>query len=170
METIAVYWEPKIRVYGVSTCDGLALYTVVVPAAGKNRGSGWVAELEAVGVSFQLVSQQVLAGGEMLLQVVLQAQGREEEIGGVIDRGCGSAGSWRRQSPVVMIYLHGPHFQDRYGIAEAAVGPLMQADIPLLAAGCTGTSIYLVVPDGHAEQAVAALGTTFVIGEGPYEV
>lgn len=165
METIAVYWEPKIRVYGVSTCDGLALYTVVSPAAGKGGGSGWIAALESVGVSFQLVAQQVLAGGEMLLQMVLQAEGREKEIGGIIERGCGSAGSWRLRSPVALVYLHGPHFQDRYGIAEAAVGPLLQADIPLLAAGCTGTSIYLVVPDGHAAQAVAALGTTFVFGE-----
>ena len=163
METIAVYWEPKIRVYGVSTCDGLALYTVVSPAAGKGGGSGWIAALESVGVSFQLVAQQVLAGGEMLLQMVLQAEGREKEIGGIIERGCGSAGSWRLRSPVALVYLHGPHFQDRYGIAEAALSPLRRNNIPLLAMGCAGTSVHLVVADLMVERVRAALAETFVL-------
>ena len=32
METIAVYWEPQIRIYGVTTVVGLSLYTVLFPA------------------------------------------------------------------------------------------------------------------------------------------
>ena len=78
-----------------------------------------------------------------------------------VDHEAWSAGCWRTDlqtktptslqtiAPVELIYLHGPHFQDRYGIAEAALSPLQKADIPILAAGCSGTSVYIVVPENR---------------------
>jgi aspartokinase len=66
-----------------------------------------------------------------------------------------------------MVYLHGPHFQDRYGIAEAALAPVLAASIPLLASGCSGTSIHLVVPADCAARTVDCLGQTFVIDHRP---
>lgn len=168
METIAVYWEPKIRVYGVSTHAGLSLYTLVFSAGQLARWGRLVASLEETGRGFRLVNQQLLATGEILLELLLQPEDRQQQVDRIIALGCenGRAGSWRLQSPVEMVYMHGPHFQDRYGIAEAAIAPLMKAEIPILAAGCTGTSIYLVVPDGCAEKAVVCLGTTFVLDGG----
>ena len=66
-------------------------------------------------------------------------------------------------APVALIYLHGPHFQDRYGIAEAALSPLQKADIPVLATGCSGTSVYIVVHENRADEAATCLAETFVI-------
>lgn len=165
METIAVYWEPKIRVYGVSTFTGLALHTLVFSAGQLAHWGELIASLEETGTGFRLVNQQVLATGEILLELLLQSDDRERQISRIIGEGCenGRAGTWRLQSPVELVYMHGPHFQDRYGIAEAAITPVMTAGIPILATGCTGTSIYLVVPDGSAEKAVVCLGTTFVL-------
>ena len=168
METIAVYWEPKIRVYGVSTFAGLSLYTLIFSAGQLAHWGGLIASLAEAGTGFRLVNQQVQATGEIVLQLLLQPDERHREIGRIIAGGCenGRAGIWRLQSPVELVYMHGPHFQDRYGIAEAAIAPVTEAEIPLLAAGCTGTSIYLVVPDGCAEKAVVCLGATFVLDGG----
>ncbi|KAB2889304.1 MAG: hypothetical protein F9K32_13185 [Desulfobulbaceae bacterium] len=168
METIAVYWEPKIRVYGVSTFAGLSLYTLIFPAGQLAHWGGLIASLAEAGTGFRLVNQQVQATGEIILQLLLQPDERHREIGRIIAGGCenGRAGICRLQSPVDLVYMHGPHFQDRYGIAEAAITPLTKAEIPLLAAGCTGTSIYLVVPEGCAGKAVACLGATFVLDGG----
>jgi aspartokinase len=165
METIAVYWEPKIRVYGVSTFTGLSLHTLVFSSGKLAHWGELIASLEEIGTGFKLVNQQVLATGEILLELLLQPEDRQQQINRIISEGCenGRAGIWRLQSPVDLVYMHGPHFQDRYGIAEAAITPVMTAQIPILATGCTGTSIYLVVPDGRAEKAVGCLGTTFVL-------
>ncbi len=55
-------------------------------------------------------------------------------------------------SNVEMISFYGPHFQDRYGIADRVFSTLQGKGYPLLASGCTGTSVHLVV---HCGQAVA---------------
>jgi aspartokinase len=168
METIAVYWEPKIRVYGVNTHAGLSLYSLVFSAGQLAHWGELIASLEGIGTGFRLVNQQVTATGEILLELLLQQDDRQQQVNRIVSEGCenGRAGIWRLQSPVELVYMHGPHFQDRYGIAEAAIAPLMTAQIPLLAAGCTGTSIYLVVPDGCAEKTVVCLRTTFVLDGG----
>lgn len=169
METIAVYWEPQIRIYGVTTVTGLTLYTVVFPAAAMARWGALVTSLGQAGVAFQLVNLQPLAAGEMQLSLLFAPDGREREVRRLFEAGTagGGHGSWRQQAPVEMVYLHGPHFQDRFGIAEAAIAPVLAASIPLLASGCSGTSIHLVVPENCAARVVDCLGETFVIEKRP---
>ena len=45
-----------------------------------------------------------------------------------------------RLTPVAGIFLHGPHFGDRYGIAHTLVAALEKAHIKLLALSCTISS------------------------------
>ena len=169
METIAVYWEPQIRIYGVSTVTGLSLYTVVFPAERMAHWGTVIASLGQAGVTFQLVNLQPLAAGEMQLSLLFTPDGREREIRRQFEAGTAESGhgTWRQTSPVELVYLHGPHFQDRYGIAEAAIAPVPAATIPLLASGCSGTSIHLVVPEHCAGKVVDCLGGTFVIEKRP---
>jgi aspartokinase len=165
METIAVYWEPQIRIYGVTTVTGLSLYTVVFPADRMAHWGAMIASLGQAGVTFHLVNLQPLATGEMRFSLIFAADGREREVHRLFEAGTAESGhgAWRQTSPVEMVYLHGPHFQDRYGIAEAAIAPVLAASIPLLASGCSGTSIHLVVPEHCAGKVVDCLGGTFVI-------
>jgi aspartokinase len=65
--------------------------------------------------------------------------------------------------PVEMVSFHGPHFQDRYGLTQAASNSLESGNLPVLVMGCAGTSISLVVPQGCAKAAVRLLGKTFVV-------
>jgi hypothetical protein len=66
-----------------------------------------------------------------------------------------------RLTPVAGIFLHGPHFGDRYGIAHTLVAALEQAHISLLALSCTISSISLIIRQHELAAAQVILGKTF---------
>ena len=49
--------------------------------------------------------------------------------------------------PVEMLYFHGPHFGDRYGIAHIAGHALQKEDIRYIAMGCSAASVHLLFPE-----------------------
>ncbi|MBN2034323.1 MAG: hypothetical protein JW836_13705 [Deltaproteobacteria bacterium] len=69
----------------------------------------------------------------------------------------------RRVIPVELVFFHGPHFGDRYGIAEAAFRALTDNGIKAFASACSGSCIYLVLAEGESEGAVQFLSGTFEI-------
>ncbi len=101
----------------------------------------------------------------MQLCLVPMAGAGAADVGSSLAKGMANedATSLQVVESVELIYLHGPHFQDRYGIAEAALRPLFDAGIPILSAGCAGTSVYIVVSKDLAHKAVVCLAETFVI-------
>jgi aspartokinase len=163
METIAVYWEPKIRVYGLTTQLGLSLYTLVFPTSRLAYWAGVVESLEAKGRAFELVNLQGVSASTMQLSLLPIAGA--SDFRSLLEAGLENeeATSFSVADPVELIYLHGPHFQDRFGIAEAALAPLHRAGIPILAVGCAGTSVYLVIPENTANTAKTHLAETFVL-------
>lgn len=164
METIAVYWEPKIRVYGLTTKTGLALYCLTIAADRLLFWSRRIRDLEETFGEFEMVNLQTGSAGTMQLCLVLRRDGAAADAGRLLAAGrAEEQASLQIISPVDLIYLHGPHFQDRYGIAEAAFSPLHKAGIAILAAGCSGTSVYLVVAGGKSREAAACLSETFVL-------
>lgn len=60
-----------------------------------------------------------------------------------------------------LVSFHGPHFGDRFGIFDAAMECMEIAKIEILAAGCTGASIGLVLPEGQGALALPALEKGF---------
>ncbi len=66
-----------------------------------------------------------------------------------------------RLTPVAGIFLHGPHFGDRYGIAHTLVEALEKAHITLLALSCTISSISLIIRQQELAAAQVILGNTF---------
>jgi hypothetical protein len=67
----------------------------------------------------------------------------------------------RMESPVEMIFFYGPHFGDRYGIADTALGILREKGLPIIAAGCTGASVYIILPENCAAKARDVLSDSF---------
>ena len=165
METIAVYWEEKIRVYGLNRQTGLSMHTLVFPADQLALLSGRLAELERFGCEFQLVTLQTVAAGSLQICLVLDRDHSESSVLQLLEDGLQgqNATSARTTSPVELLYLHGPHFQDRYGIAEAAIAPLCKAEIPILATACSGASIFIVVPENRSQHAADCLAETFAL-------
>ncbi len=165
METIAVYWEPKIRIYGLTVQTGLSLYTLLFPAGRLSYWGRVVKSLEGEGGKFELVNLQTASAATMQLCLIPALDKQALHVRKLLEASFVNekATFLNVTAPVELLYLHGPHFQDRYGIAEAVVTPLDQARVPILASGCAGTSVYIVVSENRAQEAVACLSETFVL-------
>ena len=65
--------------------------------------------------------------------------------------------------PVSVFFLHGPHFGDRYGIANACVRSLRNADIAPLALSCAVSSVSVVIDGEDSKRSLEALSSSFRI-------
>lgn len=164
METIAVYWEPRIKTYGFQENSDLSLFETncrfdELPTWGQkfqNMGD--------LGINFHLALIQL--SGDREIQLSLLVRCRDEHVMKshlnrltAMDKGK----PFHMTSPVELIFFHGPHFGDRYGIVESAFRSLADRNIRVLAAGCSTSSIYIVLPEGKAQDARAVLTETFKV-------
>ena len=161
METIAVYWENKAKTYGFQVERELSLFRIST-APHELAGLGSVLFNDTSGIRFSWVlvqpsSRQLLKICLLLSQKwapsmqVLVERSRENDID--LDL--------QTTSPVELVYFHGPHFGDRYGIADTALGTLRRKGLPILAAGCTGASVYIVVPEQRSAEVKQILSDVF---------
>lgn len=164
METIAVYWEPLIKTYGIVRRTDLYLVSLTLTMdqmAGLSEGflSQWAQDgnllmVAAVpyakqGVRLQLVLDRPPAAGQ--LNIPSGTIENDPDHQPKVDAG------------VELVYFHGPHYGDRYGIVHAALSALESDDVPVLSVACSGASVYLVFPKGWAEAACNALSNAFVV-------
>ncbi len=149
VETIAVYWEPKIRIYGMDIQQEL---TFVQLGCRKNllQSTGWE-RFYRTRSRFRLLNCHIGAQDEITCGFVVEKSATEtilEELGRLSKmEQLSPPGS---VSNVEMISFYGPHFQDRYGIADRVFSTLRENGFALLTSGCTGTSVHLVVQCGQA--------------------
>lgn len=166
METIAVYWEERVKVYSINEKTGLALSTLQLTAQQMPHLAKEICLLEKTIGRFELVTSQNYMHNltdTIYLYIVLAAEKTDR------------LGSWAKKlisdnrdiqysvrKPVEMLYLHGPHFQDRYGIADIAFSAFAENNCELLLCGCAGTSMYLVLPKEKAQTGKTILSSTFL--------
>lgn len=157
METIAIYWEPIIKTYGIEERTGLSL--VMIPLGTEGSDPDALSYLEAaekydnVVISFAPPSSD----GGVRLHLIFDGVPPPRTDGLEYPPGM------QVEAPVELVYFHGPHYGDRYGIADAAIGALADAKVPLRAMACSGASVYIVVPEGFARLAGKALSHAFVV-------
>lgn len=157
METIAVYSEQPIKTYGIGVETGLCLLSAVVDAAQMAAFSRSNLSPASLPGRVMMVSATPVDGGRVLVHCVTSASPsmptETESVQWPVDEVFG----------VELVFFHGPHYGDRYGIAVAAFGALAAKSVPVLSAACSGASVYIVVPQGRAADAVDALHTAFVV-------
>lgn len=153
METIALYFEPVAKSYGLETFSGLVMVQVPARAASRFPAS------QAPAGRFAFVLLQSEPGERPMLSAVLRPEdlpafrtgvGLSEAPGDGADDGMAP-------QPVEMVVFQGPHFYERYGIAAAALQALGNQGARVLLAGFSGSMAYLVLPAGAAQSATAAL-------------
>lgn len=157
METIAIYWEPIIKTYGIEERTGLSLVTI--PLQIKNPDSGPLRYLEATKGCDNVVIIFAPPSSDGSLRLHLLFDGASP----INTKGAEPPPEVQIEAPVELLYFHGPHFGDRYGIADAALGALTDAKIPLKTMACSGASVYIVVPEGFARLAGKALSQAFAV-------
>ena len=162
METIAVYWEPRIKTYGFNWVSELSLLELVSrPEQIADLGLG-LQELGDLEMSLFLVLAQYAGDRELRVYLLVERQCEKTIIDHVHPIIGGNLGeSIRVTSPVGLVYFQGPHFGDRYGIADSAFGALNRKSIPVLAAGCSASSIYLVLPQERLQESKTLLTAAF---------
>ena len=161
METVAMYWEPRIKTYGFQVIKNLSLYAYAFSDEIWQRWGQVAGQIDADSNRFQLVcAQQGEAGHLELMLLCNPEQGaacaRRLEIG-LAKAACPP----RVTSPVELIIFQGPHFGDRFGIADFTCRALKEQVDDLLAAVFSSASIYLVLPQGVADKARDRLAAAF---------
>ena len=162
MEVTASYWEARIKTYGFHSVTDLSLIELSLDRLKLLLFGQALCRMGDEGIPLVLTFSRLTPQGLAACFVVPRAcEGRvqdrvQEEIG---LSGEGAV----RASPVEVVYFYGPHFGDRYGIAEAALKVLEGGGIRAKATSCSGSCVYLVLAEGQSEEAVRALSQAFEI-------
>ncbi|MEE4164786.1 MAG: hypothetical protein V2I35_02220 [Desulfocapsaceae bacterium] len=159
MDTAAVYWEPLIKIYGSSIKKELLLTTAHVPESGLVQLGQ---QLQAAGGgrgTFEMALMQRLDRNSYKFGLLYE-NSRAETYRTLFSMGNSTLIEHRNAE---LLYFHGPHFHDRYGVVSAALNVLRNTAHELLAVGCCGTSIYLITPEKNAQQSAEALEKIFIV-------
>jgi hypothetical protein len=166
-KVVATYQEKVTKVYWIIPQSDLDLWGMSIATADILAGFAQaLMEMGQMGLSIPfLVALPGLGGKEFILSFSTAWR----QPGGA-DRGSEIRRILRnhlpdlrpmRLTPVAGIFLHGPHFGDRYGIAHTLVSALEKAHISLLALSCTISSISLIIRQHELAAAQVILGNTF---------
>ena len=162
METIAVYWEENIRTYGIQVEKKLCLARIdILPGQLADLGQ-YISELGRDGMNFRLILAHQYEPDVLSLYLVFQ-ETFKKQLEKFIARPSVVDGS-RSISidfPVEMLYFHGPHFGDRYGIADMAGQALEKKAIQSIVMGCSAASVHYLFPENVADKARQALAAVF---------
>lgn len=162
METIAVYWEPHIKTYGFQQVPDVCLLEFTVDVDQADTWGRRLCTLDSAGTGFLFTMAQNQDGRRLRFYLCFGLSKKEhmmEQMKRVADDQ--EHKLFHVSAPVELLYFHGPHFGDRYGIAHAALTVLARERIPVLLAGCSVSSIYLVLPEGASPRAMEFLAENF---------
>ncbi len=161
VETAAVYWEPVIKIYG--SCVKIDLHMTSVHVA-EHQLCLLGSQLQDVdsgrGVFEMAVIQRI---DDKTYKLGLLHESTLMETYRTFFSSSDTLFSDLEQRPAELLYLYGPHFHDRYGVASAAFRSLQKNQNELFAVGCAGTSIYLITPRKKAQLSADALEKIFIV-------
>ncbi|MCX5890442.1 MAG: hypothetical protein NTY36_13495 [Deltaproteobacteria bacterium] len=164
-KVVATYQEKVIKVYWIVPQPDLDLWGMNVSSTDILAGfADALQELGDLGWQIPfLVAIPGLGNREFLLSFSTAAGPREErgsEIRRILKKYLPDLRPMRL-TPVAGIFLHGPHFGDRYGIAQTLMEALERAHVSLLALSCTISSISLIIRQHELAAAQLVLTNTF---------
>jgi hypothetical protein len=160
METIAVYWEERVRTYGFNLLEGLTLSRFSLPGGTPepwDRLDGCPAPPTN---AFRLFWAQVELNGDIRLNLVSEENNCHDRSSG-LDKAVGQWATCERTA-VDLVFFQGPHFGDRYGIIDFTFRALA-AEVQLLGTVCATATIYLVFPCGQGRAATDMLRRAFEV-------
>ncbi|MGQ9687172.1 MAG: hypothetical protein ACUVXF_00070 [Desulfobaccales bacterium] len=165
---VAAYQEKVIKVYCLVQEVDLDLWDLNIPSPGTLGDFGRA--LAALGKGgFRLpflVALPTLASRELRCTFALAAPFPAEERAGKAEQVLRSHLPdlrTRLQSPVAAIFVHGPHFGDRYGICHTLLAALNRVGVNPVALSCAVSSISVMMKQENLTQAVATLEATFEV-------
>lgn len=162
METIAVYWESRVKTYGFQRIPQVALIELSCPI-GTIKSLGEILthdDIQALKAPF-IVAQE----SDRELSFIFCLPEREGKGFHASLEQTHIPTSHRYLYPVGIIFFHGPHFGDRYGIAEATFSAISKAGIQPIASGCASSSVYLILAQDDLDRAEEVLTKAFEVAK-----
>lgn len=161
-EVVASYQERRPKVYGLEVHENQAFMRVTLKGG----------ELPQLGALFKK-----FAGSNLNITFIATGPCQAEEIGLLafcapesenktfteIVSGIAPAINVKSVSPVSVFSMNGPHFGDRYGIANELLRAFKQEKTDFLGLSCTIASVTGVVPSHRLESATRAIQTCFEV-------
>jgi aspartokinase len=162
VETIAGYWESRIKTYGFQRIPEQALIALTCPiTAIESLGEILTShEIQGLTAPFILAQESDLELSFIFCLPEGEGMGFHESL-----EQARIPTSHRFIYPVGIIFFHGPHFGDRYGIAEATFSVISKEGIPLIASGCSSSSVYLILAQDDLDRAERVLTNTFEVAK-----
>ncbi len=156
---IASFQEKVIRIYDIVQQSDLDLWSLTVAQSDLGDLGAALITLGQSEIRMPFVIALPSLENRLSFSFCLP-QGQEAQIREVFSSHLGNT-ELTRHSQVAALYIHGPHFGDRYGIAHALVRALASKGVSLLALGCTVSSLSVIVSAQNLDAAVQALEPTF---------
>ena len=163
LETIAVYWESKVKIYSITLVTDLSMLRLTYPIETTEKVGKSLTVLEDSVQRFELVTQDNVDAARSQVNLFIRRSKQKAVKEESVKLRNELQAKVILDSHVELVYLHGPHFQDRFGIVEIVFSALKSGKIEILAAGCAGTTIYIALPHGQGEPANQVLRNTFII-------
>ncbi len=154
------YSEQIITIYGFTRQTGLDLWNVSLPIEYMSGFGAFFSELGELGFNLTFLISNSAPGAKTIQFSFALGEDRRERAGQALDKHLPGRDRFCR-GPVSVLFLHGPHFGDRYGIADAFVTALRNGDIPILALSCAVSSISAIIAGNDPDKAIEVLSTRF---------
>lgn len=164
IETKAAYWEPTIQIYNINIVSSLTLININLSLDNHESLHNHLLTFTKKQDTFIFFGAQKSQEHSLQFNIILDKTAVPtliEEVNTVTNKSRSECVSTYKDVEIITFF--GPHFQDRYGIALTAFKALEAKGFTLLVAGCSGTSIYLVVPQGTAKPMEKCLSRYFIV-------
>jgi aspartokinase len=154
------YSEQIITIYGFTRQTGLDLWNVSLPIEYMSGFGAFLSELGELGFKLPFLISNSAPGARGIHFSFALGEDRRDRVGQAFDKHLPGRDRFCL-GPISVLFLHGPHFGDRYGIGDAFVTTLRNAGIPILALSCTVSSISAVIAGNDLDKAIEVLNTRF---------
>ena len=156
---IASYQEKVVTIYDIVQQLNLDLWNIMLSAARLEDLGAFLLDLECQGAKMPFVVALPFSENNLCFSFCFPKT-HATEIGHLLSRHF-STTPVSHHPGVAALFIHGPHFGDRYGIAHTLVSTLENAGITPLAMGCAVSSLSVVVNDADLAKTVRALDSNF---------
>jgi len=160
MEVKCSYSEHIITIYGFTRQTGLDIWNVSLPLESMGGFGAFLSELDELGFKLPFLISNSAPGENVIHFSFALEEARRERAEQAFDRFLPGNGC-RCQGPVSAVFVHGPHFGDRYGIADVFVTALRRGGIQLLALSCAVSSISAIIADSDPDKTIEVLSSRF---------
>ena len=156
---IASYQEKVVRIYDIAEQTGLDLWSLIVEQSDLAKLGEALMSLGQWEIRMPFVTALLSPDKRLVFNFCLPGR-HDSQIRKTFPSRLGNT-LLVRHPQVVALYIHGPHFGDRYGIANTLVRALESAGVSQLALGCTVSSISVIIRAKDLAAAVQALEAAF---------